>query len=119
VITGAHSIIYAADADAAREFLRDVLGLSNVDAGHGWLIFKTPPGEIAVHPTGPSRSGTVEFYLMCDDLDATMAELKAKGVEFTGAVSEASWGRLTTLPVPGAGEIGLYEPRHPVAYDLP
>jgi catechol 2,3-dioxygenase-like lactoylglutathione lyase family enzyme len=118
MITGAHSIIYATDADAARAFLRDTLGLSNVDAGGGWLIFKSPPAEVAVHPTGPTDNGRVEFYLMCDDLEATMAELKAKGVEFTGEVSEQGFGLLTTLRVPGAGEMGLYEPRHPVAYDL-
>jgi len=117
MITGAHSIIYAEDADAARAFLRDTLGLSNVDAGNGWLIFKSPPAEVAVHPSEPSASGTIEFYLMCDDLQATMADLAAKGVAL-GAVTEARWGLLTTLQVPGAGEIGLYEPRHPLAYNL-
>jgi catechol 2,3-dioxygenase-like lactoylglutathione lyase family enzyme len=117
MINGAHSIIYASDAAAARAFFRDTLGLSNVDVGNGWLIFKSPPGEVAVHPTDPTESGTIEFYLMCDDLHATMSELTAKGVEF-GEVSEQGWGLLTTLKVPGAGEIGLYEPRHPVAYNL-
>jgi len=114
MIIGAHSIIYATDAEAARAFFRDTLGLSNVDAGSGWLIFKSPPAEVAVHPSDPPSSGTVEFYLMCDDLEATMADLKAKGVAL-GEVTEARWGLLTTLQVPGAGEIGLYEPRHPVA----
>lgn len=116
MITGAHSIIYATDPEAARAFLRDTLGLSNVDAGHGWLIFKSPPAEVAVHPADPA-SGTVELYLMCDNLDATMSDLRAKGVQL-GEVTEARWGLLTTVRVPGAGEIGLYEPRHPVAYDL-
>lgn len=117
MITGAHSIVYATDAAAARAFLRDTLGLSNVDAGDGWLIFKSPPAEVAVHPSDPSASGTVELYLMCDDLESTMAELKAKGVE-VGEVTNAGWGLLTTLQVPGAGELGLYQPRHPVAYNL-
>jgi catechol 2,3-dioxygenase-like lactoylglutathione lyase family enzyme len=117
MITGAHSIIYATDAEAARAFLRDTLGLSNVDVGSGWLIFKSPPAELAVHPADPAASGTIELYLMCDDLQATMADLKAKGVEL-GDVTEARWGLLTTVRVPGAGEIGLYEPRHPVAYNL-
>lgn len=117
MITGAHSIIYATDADAARAFLRDTLGLSNVDAGGGWLIFRSPPAEVAVHPGDPSANGTVEFYLMCDDLEETMSDLRAKGVEL-GAVSEERWGLRTTLQVPGAGTIGLYEPRHPVAYNL-
>jgi hypothetical protein len=118
MITGAHSILYATDPDAARAFLRDTLGLSNVDAGDGWLIFKSPPAELAVHPTEPSASGRVEFYLMCDDLRATVADLMGKGVEFTGEVSDQGWGVLTTLKVPGAGEIGLYQPRHPTGYDL-
>jgi catechol 2,3-dioxygenase-like lactoylglutathione lyase family enzyme len=117
VITGAHTIMYAADADATRAFLRDVLGLSNVDSGNGWLIFRSPPAELAVHPA--AEPGRHELYLMCDDLEATIAELTAKGVEFTAGVSDQGWGRLTTLRVPGAGEMGLYEPRHPTAYDLP
>lgn len=117
MITGAHTIMFATDADAARGFLRDVLGLSNVDAGHGWLIFKSPPAELAVHPT--EESPKHELYLMCDDLEKTMAELAAKGVRFTSEVSDEGWGRLTSLDVPGAGSLGLYEPRHPTAHDLP
>jgi catechol 2,3-dioxygenase-like lactoylglutathione lyase family enzyme len=116
VITGAHTIMYAVDADATRAFLKDVLGLSNVDAGNGWLLFRSPPAELAVHPA--AEPGRHELYLMCDDLEATIAELTAKGVEFTDGVSDQGWGRLATLRVPGAGEMGLYEPRHPTAYDL-
>lgn len=119
MITGAHTIIYAEDAEAARGFFRDVLGLAHVDAHDGWLIFKSPPAEIAVHPSEPAESGRAEFYLMCDDLLATVDELRSKGVEFTAEVSNAGWGLLTRLRVPGAGEIGLYQPRHPTAYDLP
>ncbi|HEU5469943.1 MAG TPA: VOC family protein [Actinophytocola sp.] len=115
MITGAHTIFYATDAAAARAFLRDTLGLSNVDAGDGWLIFKSPPAELAVHPSG---AVTQEFYLMCDDIEKTVAELTAKGVEFTGEISDQGWGLLTTLRVPGAGEMGLYQPRHPTAYNL-
>jgi len=88
MITGAHTIIYASDADAARTFLRDVLGLSHVDAGGGWLLFRSPPAELAVHP-GAETSGTAELYLMCDDLTATVADLTAKGVEFDGDTSDA------------------------------
>jgi len=113
VIAGAHTILYADDAEKARAFLRDVLGFSGVDAGDGWLIFALPPGEIAVHP-GWDRwpSGSHELYLMCHDIEQTRAELGAMGVEFTAPVSDEGWGLLTRFKVPGAGEIGLYQPRH-------
>jgi catechol 2,3-dioxygenase-like lactoylglutathione lyase family enzyme len=117
VITGAHTIIYATDPDAARAFLRDTLGLSNVDAGHGWLIFRSPPAELAVHPADDVPEH--ELYLMCDDIEKTVAELTAKGVTFTSEVADQGWGLLTSFDVPGAGSLGLYEPRHPVAHDLP
>ncbi|HEY0485957.1 MAG TPA: VOC family protein [Mycobacteriales bacterium] len=120
MITGTHAILYADDADAARAFLRDVLGLANVDAGGGWLVFRMPPAELGVHPAADlgAPGGRHELYLMCDDLTATMADLTAKGVEFTSPVTDAGWGLLTTLRVPGAGQLGLYEPRHAVAYDV-
>ena len=111
MITAVHTILYSQDAEADRAFLRDVLGLPSVDAGRGWLIFKAPPGELAVHPTeGMNRH---ELYLMCDDLDATVAELRAKGADIGDDVSDERWGRLTAIKLPGGGEIGLYEPRHP------
>lgn len=111
MIAGVHTIIYAEDPDKARAFIRDVLGLGSVDAGHGWLIFKLPPGELAFHPTeGP---GHHELFLMCHDIERTVQELKAKGVEFMSPISEARFGRLTSLKIPGAGEISLYEPKHP------
>ena len=114
MITGAHAIIYSRDAEATRAFLREKLGFSrSVDAGGGWLIFALPPAEVAVHPDEPG--GRHELYLLCDDLEATMAELEAQGVEFTSAVTDQRWGRVTSLKVPGAGELGLYEPRHPLA----
>jgi hypothetical protein len=111
MITGAHSIIYSSDADGVRAFFRDVLEFPSVDAGHGWLIFALPPAEVAAHPVdGPGRH---ELYLMCDDIHATMAELKGKGVEFTGGIAEERWGLVTAIKLPGGGELGLYEPRHP------
>ncbi|MGW2663686.1 VOC family protein [Nocardia tengchongensis] len=119
MITGAHTILYAEDADAARAFFRDVLGLAYVDANNGWLIFKSPPAELAVHPADVPDSGKAELYLMCDDLEATVDELRSKGVEFTSDVTNAGWGLLIMLRVPGAGQIGLYQPRHATAYDLP
>jgi catechol 2,3-dioxygenase-like lactoylglutathione lyase family enzyme len=120
VITSSHTIVYATDADAARDFLRNVLGLKHVDAGDGWLIFRLPPSEVAVHPIDPGTptTGGHELFLMCDDIAATVDDLKAKGVEFSTDVSDQGWGLITTLKVPGAGTMGLYEPRHPTAYDL-
>lgn len=115
MINGGHVIIYSEDAEADRAFLGDVLESPHVDAGAGWLIFKLPPSEIAVHPAdGPAAH---ELYLMCDDLDATMAQLAAKGVA-CAPVTEARWGRLSRLRLPSGGEIGLYEPRHPRATSL-
>src|ERR1041384_7705894 len=90
VINGGHLILYSRDAEADRAFLRDTLGYSNVDAGGGWLIFKAPPTELAVHPADGTPAH--EFYLMCDDLAATMAELSGRGVEFTGPASDQGWG---------------------------
>jgi catechol 2,3-dioxygenase-like lactoylglutathione lyase family enzyme len=120
MITGMHSIIYTADADAARAFFRDVLGLPYVDAHDGWLIFRQPPSELACHPAGqePGGAGKHELYLMCDDLEQTMTELRAKGAEFSAGVSQAGFGLMTTIALPGGGELGLYQPRHPTAYDL-
>lgn len=115
MINGAHVILYSRDADADRAFLRDVLGYPHVDAGGEWLIFKLPPAEVAVHPTDGQE--THELYLMCDDLETTRGELRAKGVE-VGEVSEQRWGILTSFTLPGGGSVGLYEPRHPTAYDL-
>jgi catechol 2,3-dioxygenase-like lactoylglutathione lyase family enzyme len=111
VIAGAHTILYAHDADAARAFLTGVLGLEGVDAGRGWLILALPPGEIAVHPA--DTGGGAELYLMSTDVEADRAALEAKGVTFTGPISDERWGRLTHLDVPGYGPLGLYEPRHP------
>jgi len=114
VIAGAHTLIYAEDAEAARAFLRDVVGFSSVDAGGGWLIFALPPGELAVHP-GPGNGkgvGNHELSFMCHDIEATVTELKGKGVEFTAPVTEESYGLITRFRIPGAGEIALYEPRH-------
>jgi catechol 2,3-dioxygenase-like lactoylglutathione lyase family enzyme len=120
VITSSHTIVYAEDAEAARGFFRDVLGLKHVDAGDGWLVFRLPPSEVAVHPSDPGTpaGGGHELFLMCDDITATVDELRAKGVAFTSEISDQGWGLITALKVPGAGTIGLYEPRHPTAYDL-
>jgi predicted enzyme related to lactoylglutathione lyase len=113
MIIGAHTILYSRDAEATRDFFRDVLGYDHVDAGDGWLIFRLPPGELAVHPA--EDAGHHELYLMCDDLDATIAELTAKGVEISQPISDEGWGLLTQIRLPDGSELGLYEPRHPTA----
>ena len=115
MITGAHVILYSRDAEADRAFLRDVLGYPHVDAGGGWLIFKLPPAEVAVHPAEATESH--ELYLMCDDVNATVEQLAAKGVD-CGPVSDQGWGLLTSIGLPGGGQLGLYEPRHPRATEL-
>jgi catechol 2,3-dioxygenase-like lactoylglutathione lyase family enzyme len=112
MIFGAHIIVYSKDAAADRAFLKDVLGLSNVDAGHGWLIFALPPAEVAVHPD--QENGRHELYFMCDDLKAEMAALSKKGVPCSDA-EEARWGSITKVQLPGGGEVGLYQPKHPTA----
>ena len=116
MILGAHVILYSSDAEADRAFLAGLLGRPSVDAGGGWTILQLPPGEVAVHPA--ETSGTVELYLVCDDVDATVADLGARGVAFEGAVTDQGWGRLTTIRLPGGGKLGLYEARHPTAFDL-
>jgi catechol 2,3-dioxygenase-like lactoylglutathione lyase family enzyme len=110
MIFGAHLIVYSKDAAADRAFFRDVLGFSSVDAGHDWLIFALPPAELAVHPAEESVGH--ELFLMCDDLNAEMADLEAKHVRCS-KVEQARWGSLTRIRLPGGGELGLYEPTHP------
>ena len=119
MITAAHAVLYADDPDRARVFFRDVLGMPNVDIHGGWLIFKLPPAELGVHPVGEGApAGHHELFLMCDDIDRTVADLAAKGAEFSEPISTARFGRLTRLRVPGGGEIGLYQPSHATAYGL-
>jgi catechol 2,3-dioxygenase-like lactoylglutathione lyase family enzyme len=116
MINGAHIILYSIDAEADRVFIRDVLGFSGVDAGGGWLIFKLPPAEIAVHPT--NEPGKHEFYLMCDDIEKTLAALTVKGVTISHPPSRQGWGLLASMKLPSGSELSIYQPRHPTAYDL-
>jgi catechol 2,3-dioxygenase-like lactoylglutathione lyase family enzyme len=111
VINGVHAVLFTKDADGLRAFLRDVLGLSSVDAGGGWLIFALPPAELAAHPT--DGDGHHELYLMCDSVAATVEELEAKGVRFARPVTDEGFGLMTAIRLPDGGELGLYEPRHP------
>jgi predicted enzyme related to lactoylglutathione lyase len=119
MIVATHATVYADDPEAARAFFRDVLEMPNVDAHGGWLIFKLPPAELGIHPAGEaSPSGHHEVFLMCDDIDETVADLTSKGAAFTGPVTDARFGRIARLRIPGGGEIGLYQPSHPTAYGL-
>lgn len=115
MIFGAHVILYSKDAAADRVFFRDVLGFASVDAGHGWLIFALPAAEMAVHPA--EQLERHELFFMCDDLEAEIAALTGKGVRVTD-VQEARWGSIAKIRLPGGGEVGLYQPRHPTALAL-
>jgi predicted enzyme related to lactoylglutathione lyase len=126
MLTAVHTMVYADDADRARAFFRDVLDWPHVDARGGWLIFKTGPSELGVHPTSGGHGGESwstgqhhEISLMCDDLMQTMAELKSKGAEFSRDIRDDGYALTTTLKIPGAGEMMLYEAKHPTAFDLP
>jgi hypothetical protein len=109
MFTGAHSIIYSKNPEADRAFLRDVLALTHVDVGGGWLIFGLPPAEVAVHPS--DGNDVHELYLMCDDVHALVAEMRKKKVA-CAAVQDLGWGLLTQLKLPGGGKLGVYQPRH-------
>jgi catechol 2,3-dioxygenase-like lactoylglutathione lyase family enzyme len=111
-IIGMHALIYSKKDEATRRFFRDVLGFPAVDAGHGWLIFAAPPTELAIHPAEDEEYH--ELYLMCDDIDATVADLRKKGLAVRD-IQEQPWGRLTQIPLPSGEELGIYEPRHPTA----
>jgi catechol 2,3-dioxygenase-like lactoylglutathione lyase family enzyme len=111
VITGVHAIVFSPEAGPVQAFLRDVLGLASVDAGGGWPIFALPPAELAVHPA--EDGGRHELYLMCDDIHATLAELRDKGVEVARDVTDERWGRLAAIRLPDGSELAIYEPRHP------
>jgi hypothetical protein len=110
MISGIHAILYSKHADSVRAFLDDVLELRSVDAGGGWPIFAGPPLELAVHPTDDAPEH--ELYLMCDDVNATVAKLGERGYK-TAPVHDQGWGLLTSVELAGGERIGLYEPRHP------
>ena len=110
MITGVHALIFTTGAEQDRAFFRDVLELPFVDAGEGWLIFALPPSELALHPTEGEEHH--ELYLMCDDVQATVDELTAKGVEFSRPVGDEGFGLVTAIRLPGGSELGLYEPKH-------
>jgi predicted enzyme related to lactoylglutathione lyase len=121
MITAVHTLVYSDDAEATRAFFRDVLEWPNVDVGGGWLIFKTGPSELGVHPTesGDFKSPPKhQFTLMCDDVEKTVADLKAKGVVFTMEIEDQGYGLVTEFEAPGSIPIMLYQPLHPEVYNL-
>ena len=109
MLIGAHSIIYSTNPEADRAFLRDVLALPNLDVGGGWLIFGLPPAEVAVHPS--DKNDVHEFYLMCDDVEAFVEEMKTHDVACS-PVQNQGWGLLTRMTLPGGGTLAIYQPRH-------
>ena len=117
MITGTHALIYTNRADEVRTFFRDVLKLPSVDAGHGWLIYSLPPAELGIHPD--EKGNRTGLYLMCDDIDSTVADLKARGVNFSQAITDAGFGLVTAIPLPDGSDLGLYQPKHPLAPPWP
>ena len=111
-ITGVHTLVYTDEPEAVRAIFRDGFEWDHVDSGEGWLIFALPPAELGVHPGTPP---SYEISLMCDDLEATMRELGAKGIEFAGSPEDRMYGIVATMRLPGGVEMQLYEPRHPQA----
>jgi len=112
-INGVHALIYSSEPEKMRAFFRDVLELPSVDAGGGWLIFALPPAELAVHPI--EGAGHHELFLMCDDIDATVATLREKGVELGGDVSDRRFGRAVDITLPDGSTMTMYEPHHATA----
>ena len=109
MITGSHSIIYTKDAEADRDFFKNVLQFPFVDVGHGWLIFGLPPSEVAFHPA--DKNDRHEFYLMCDDINKLIETLKGHKIECSN-IHDQPWGFLIYVSLPGGGKLGIYEPKH-------
>ena len=120
-IIGMHALLYTSEPEALRAVFRDVFGWKHVDAGDGWLIFALPPAELGVHPAeGPTYASGVRHQLtfMCDDLAATIRDLRERGIEVRGEPEDEGYGITVMLALPGGVEVMLYEPRHPVAIGL-
>ncbi len=115
MLAGVHLILNSQDPEADRAFLRDTLGFEHVDVGHGWLIFALPPAEIAVHP---AESPSCDLYFLCADLPAVLARLAARSVD-ASPITEARWGSLVEVTLPGGGRVGIYQPKHPLAPGMP
>jgi len=114
MIRGMHAMFYSSEADALRAFLRDKLGLSGTDVGGGWLIFDAPEADLGVHPIDGSEvaSGSADISFYCDDIAQTVAELRARGVEFTQEPEDHGYGLVTFFNVPGGFKVQLYQPKY-------
>ena len=115
MITGVHTMFYSSDADGLRAFLRDRLGFPATDVGGGWLILDLPAAEMGCHPaddTDGKRNGTHDISFMCDDIHATVKELRGRGVEFTREVRDDGFGWTTEFVAPGALRLMLYQPKY-------
>ena len=116
-IIGAHMLIYTPEAEALRATLRDVFGFKYVDAGDGWLIFRMPPSELGIHPSEGPRQTDHAISFMCDDINATVDELRSKGIQIDGGPADHGYGIVVMATLPGGVKVQVYEPRHPVAID--
>ena len=119
VIKGMHALFYTSEPEAARAFIRDKLGLRWADAQDGWLIFEAPEADLGCHPTteqpgGAAGTHNISFY--CDDIEASVAELRARGVEFVGEVTDQGYGLVTRFKIPGGIEAELYQPRYSLEF---
>ena len=117
-IIGAHMLLYSSEAESLRATLRDAFGFDSVDAGGGWLIFALPPSELGVHPaegTAFDSGARHQVTFMCDDIQKTTAELRAKGVRIEGEPKDEGYGITTMMTLPGGVNVMLYEPRHATA----
>jgi catechol 2,3-dioxygenase-like lactoylglutathione lyase family enzyme len=117
MIRGVHTMFYSSQPEALRTFLRDKLGFSFTDVGDGWLIFDLPEADMGCHPAGTPEapgapSGTHDISFYCDDIEKTVAELKARGVEFTMPVQDRGYGLVTYFKAPGGFDLQLYQPRY-------
>jgi hypothetical protein len=120
-IIGVHALIYTPEADALRAVVRDVFGFTHVDAGHGWLIFTLPPAELGIHPAEGTGRDAIQHKLsfMCDDIHATVTELRARGLAVDGEPQDHGYGIVAMVTLPGGVQVQVYEPRHPLAIDVP
>jgi catechol 2,3-dioxygenase-like lactoylglutathione lyase family enzyme len=73
----------AQDLDRARRFYSEKLGLEPADERPGGLLYRVGSGEFALFQSAGASPGTfTQMGWEVEDLEATVAELKARGVVF-------------------------------------